>query len=310
MTLNNATEIEIKEITLKPPISKSTKFSSLRPVDLATFIYLTAVAIILSFFHRGVPDWYLLVPGHFLFIFILYYFIKFAHSTNSKILKFLWDWYPVLLYTFFFKEINYMMNSIFPFWLEPWLLRFDYWLFGTYPAIWLRKYYQPWLVEFMSFSYWIYYILFPIAGIIFYFNKNKKLFQSFIFHLSLTLYVCYLSYPFLTARSPHETLPFLQLQHLDYGFFTKFVRIIQAQAHISGAAFPSSHVAAVWIILFFMIKYKPRLGWFLIPLIFCLTISVVFLQYHYVLDPIGGILVAFAIYSLASFVEKRINPYF
>ncbi|MFQ5675182.1 MAG: phosphatase PAP2 family protein [bacterium] len=157
----------------------------------------------------------------------------------------------------------------------------------------------------MAFTYWSYYILFLIAGFTFYLRKDKTFYHSFVFALSLTLYICYFSYLFLGARGPHETLAFLHIEREHGYIFDRMVRAIQETAAISGAAFPSSHVAAMWILLIFAFKSKRLFGWIILPVILSLSFSVVYLQYHYAVDSIAGILLVGVTYPLARFIEKK-----
>ena len=286
------------------------KFKSLlRLVDYATFIYLGAVALLLIIFHRGVVHWPWIICGQFLVMGLLIFIIKFAPKSSSNIFTFIRDCYPLILYTFLFAEVNTIINILFPFWLEPWLIKWDYILFGSHPTVWIQRFYQPWLTEIMAFSYWSYYVLIPFGCIVLYLRKDKSLFHSFTFNLSLTLYICYFSYLFLTARGPHETLAHLHSERVGGGFFDSFVIKIQSYASISGAAFPSSHVAAVWVVLIFMFKFKSKLGWTIFPVVLLLSISVVFMQYHYVVDSLAGILLVCFTYPLGRFLENKHEKY-
>ncbi|MFQ5824262.1 MAG: phosphatase PAP2 family protein [bacterium] len=278
--------------------------NSLRLVDYATFIYLGLIAVLLIFFHHGVAQWPFLVMGHLIVIGFLIFLIKIVEKNSSKILTAIRDWYPLFLYPFLFEEVSIIINVIFPFWLEPWLIKWDYTLLGSHPTIWVQKYFRSWLTEFMAFSYWSYYFLVPIGGIVLYIKKNKTLFYSFVFNLSMSLYICYFSYLFLTARGPHETLAYLHSERAVAGFFDHLIRAIQENASISGAAFPSSHVIAVWIVLIFMFRYKKWIGWALTPLILSLSVSVVYMQYHYAVDSIAGIILVCLTYPLGRFIEK------
>ena len=279
----------------------------LRLVDISTITYLSILAILMIFFHQGVDNWPLFVLGNFAFVAALAFYIRLADSKSSKVLTFFRDCYPFFIFTFVFKETATIINILFPFWLEPHLISWDLMIFGTQPTVWVQQFYQPWLTEVMAFSYWSYYILFPISGVILYVRKDKSLFFSFVFRLSFTLLTCYFLYLFLGARGPHETLANLHLEREYVFIFDKFVKSIQNAASISGAAFPSSHVAAVWIVLIYLYRFKKWLGLTLLPLILTLTVSVVYLQYHYAVDPIAGILIVCITYPLAGLLEKRFS---
>ncbi|RMF68349.1 MAG: hypothetical protein D6743_03500 [Calditrichaeota bacterium] len=281
---------------------------TLRLVDYLTLGYLALMGTLVLLFHRHVPNWPLHVAGHYVSIGLLFLFFRFATGHRSRLIRFVRDAYPFFLYTFMFKETSTIINIFFPFWLEPFLIKWDLALLGSHPTVWLQRFYHPWLTEFMAFSYWSYYILLPAGALILYLRKDKVRFHSLVFTLSLTLYLCYFSYLLLTARGPHETLAYLHADRQLVGFFDRLVHAIQARAAISGAAFPSSHVAAVWVVLFFMFEHRKWLGFAMLPLVLSLTVSVVYLQYHYAVDPLAGILVAVLVFLLARFIQKRANP--
>jgi membrane-associated phospholipid phosphatase len=308
MFVERSTEAESAKLAEKNKgVSNHRLLSHLRLVDIAIGIHLGVVAILLIFFHQGVENWPFFVLGNVAFIVGLIYYIRLAERKSSKILTFFRDCYPFFIFTFVFKEIALVINILFPFWLESHLINWDLIVFGTHPTVWVQQFYRPWLTELMAFSYWSYYILFPILGFTLYFQKDKSLYFSFVFRLSFTLLTCYFLYLFLGARGPHETLASLHLDREYVFIFDKFVKSIQDAASISGAAFPSSHVASVWVVLIYMFRFKKWLGLTLLPLILALTVSVVYLQYHYAVDPIAGIIVVCITYPLAGILEKRFS---
>ncbi|MFQ5603216.1 MAG: phosphatase PAP2 family protein [bacterium] len=278
----------------------------LRLMDFATFAYIGLVALLLIFFHEGVQHWPWLVLLHVVIIGALMLFINYVEKKSfSKVLIFFRDAYPFFLYIFMFEELHLIANILFPFWLEGKLIQWDLFLFGQYPTVWVQSLFRPWLTEYMAFSYWSYYVIFPTVGVVLYLRKNKALYHSYAFHLSFTFYLCYFLYLFLSARGPHETLAHLHLVRTTAGFFDNLVLTIQGQASVSGAAFPSSHVAAVWVAWIFVFKYKRTAGWILLPLVISLSISVVYMQYHYAVDSIAGILLVLMTYPLARILEKK-----
>ena len=175
---------------------------------------------------------------------------------------------------------------------------------GRHPTVWVQSIFSPWLTEVMAFSYWSYYIFMPGVGIILYLRK-RSLFHAYAVHVTLTLYTCYFLFLFLTARSPQETLSHLHDERVLVGFFDHFVASIQNGVSISGAAFPSSHVAAHWIAWLFFFRFNRTFGWIALPVVVALTLSVVYMQYHYAVDAIGGFLIIFLTHPLANFLERK-----
>ncbi len=283
--------------------------ANLRLMDYATFIYLGVVGGLLLFFHRGVAYWPLLILAHVAVALFLVYVIRLAETSPSKVVIFFRDAYPFFLFTFMFKEVSLIVNIFFPFWLEQPLIEWDLFLFGNHPTVWLQKFSSPWFSELMAFSYWSYYVFIPFVGIMLYLQKDRRLYHSYVFNLAFTMYTCYFLFLFLGARGPHETLAHLHIQR-DLGWiFDRMVHGIQNTARISGAAFPSSHVAAMWISWFFVFKFRKSLGWAFAPLILSLSFSVVYMQYHYAVDAIAGVALACLTYQLGRKIEEQFKPF-
>lgn len=288
-----------------PLSSQRTITSHLRLIDYFTFWLVAILTILLPFFHSSLSFWPLLVIANLLVLGLMWAFTFFVdNNSRSKFLIFLRDAYPFFFYIFVFKETSLLLQQIFPFWLEPWLIQWDLWLFGTHPTVWVQSIFSPWLTEVMAFSYWSYYIFISGVGIVLYL-RNRSLFHAYTFHVTLTLYMCYFLFLFLTARSPQETLSHLHDERVLVGFFDHFVAGIQSGASISGAAFPSSHVAAQWMAWLFFFRFNRTFGWIALPVVVALTFSVVYMQYHYAVDAIAGFLIVFLSHPLATFLERK-----
>ncbi len=228
-----------------------------------------------------------------------------AGKKSSKIIGFIRDVYPFVLFTFFFKEISLLVNLFFPFWFEPYLIAWDIALFGDHAILLLGPNSHAWLTELMAFAYWSYYLMFPLALFVLYRRRRRDMFHAMVFDVTFTMFVCYVCYLIFTARGPQHTLAFLLPERSAAGLFDSMVLSIQATADISGAAFPSSHVAAVWVMLIYLFRARPWLGWLMLVLVIGLTISTVYLNYHYAVDAIAGVLLAGVAYPLARFIRKR-----
>lgn len=277
------------------------------PVDYLTMIYVAGIGVVLLFFHRGVASWPLYLVLHVLTIGAILGLIRVAGNRSSRILTFVREIYPIILFSFMFLEVGKIVRIFFPFWLEKHLIQWDKFLFGVHPTVWVQTIFRPWLTEFMAFSYWSYYIFIPVAAVLLFLKKDRTLLRSYIFTLSFTMYFCYFSYLFLTARGPHDTLAHLYIARENAGFFDYFIRTMQSNASIHGAAFPSSHVAAVWIVEIFLFKYKRWVGFLSLPLVLSLSVSVVYMQYHYAVDSIAGIALVFLVYPLAQTVQRKLR---
>ena len=89
------------------------------------------------------------------------------------------------------------------------------------------------------------------------------------------------------------------------GFFYQLVTHSQAAGERPIAAFPSSHIGVSTIVLLLSRRYVPWLTKYLFPFWFLLCCATVYIQAHYLVDAIAGLLSAPLILAIAT--QKRLN---
>lgn len=273
----------------------------LRAYDRLTLCYLTVVVLFVWISpHRPAAALRItLVHGAAICIIFL-----FAHfSRRSRPLKVLHDFYPMLLFMVLFSEFTQLSTVLFPYWFEPLLIRFDLWAFGGSPLRWIATHLSPPLAEAMAFAYGSYYILIPVSLLLVYKKSYPHELIAATTRMCLTMYACYVLFMLAPARGPHHALATNGAYLLQGGFFTNLVHAIQRLGSVQGAAFPSSHVAVAWAMLFVLQRFYPKVAVATALLVAALTLSVVALGYHFSLDAIGGMVVAVGINS--AWREKR-----
>lgn len=222
--------------------------------------------------------------------------VRAAQTRRSRVLDFFRYAYPLILSAFVFGEIGHRLADVIPFWFEPGLLAVEAFLFRGYPTLWLARHTSPELLEFMSFGYSLYYLLLPTAAILAYVRRPRHQAIEFMTLVSSTLYSCYLLFYLLPARGPHHAL----LQAIPFasgaGPLYRWLSALQSYAAVIGGAFPSSHVAAAWAVLFALGRMWPRAAaWTVVPVLW-ITVAVVFVFYHYAVDALGGVAIAVIAY--------------
>ncbi len=234
----------------------------------------------------------------------------------SKWLRPMRDLYPFFLFTFIlFGEFTYLANAVFPYWIEGYLIDFDLWLFKQPAHRFIEAHAPAWMIELMAFAYWSYYPIILFVVLRYYLAGDKPgdrtasrrqpinrlsgqanpVFLDFMNRICLSFYACYVLFMLLPARSPRHALDLNGQLQLAGGFF--FDLISQAQNYVSvvGAAFPSSHVAVAWVAVVALRQGDRYIFFIFVPVVVALTFSVFILQYHYVLDAVGGAIVAWLI---------------
>jgi membrane-associated phospholipid phosphatase len=196
-------------------------------------------------------------------------------------------WYPLVLYGLLYYQTGLINRFVVPHFLDGFFMNLDVWIFGEFPALFLRgKHGNPFLDEFFHFFYFSYYLIIPLTSILL-FRKDVKLFQSFVFQLSSLFYLCFVIFILLPVEGP------IALRNEYYhqgGLFQTMIDFIYTRGENPGAAFPSSHVAATFLIAWWGSKHFERMK---IPYwLTCLFLSIatVYCMFHYAVDVIGGLL--------------------
>ncbi|MEK7727075.1 MAG: phosphatase PAP2 family protein [candidate division KSB1 bacterium] len=236
-----------------------------------------------------------------------------AETRLPQGLRFVRDWYPIVLITFFFSEVGRAVNVFFPFWLEPYLIQSDYALFGMHAYEYLAPRFTPLLTEVFAFAYWAYYPMIPLVAAAFYFSKKGNAggltptFEQVMNRLCAILYLCYICLLLFPARGPHHALQVTIAELTSGGFFFNFVLAVQQRSSIIGAAFPSAHAAAAWTMLLVLRHDFKKTFWALLPLVLLLSLSTFVLQYHYWVDAVAGMLLAFVLEGGMTWHENKLK---
>jgi len=294
-----------------PVMNLKTLWMHLRFYDRLTIGYLWFTALLVISSPQAVPIQERLVVSHLavtIYIIALIYWAELRSRTNRdyippKWLLFLRDWHPLGWFSFLlFGEFTYLVRLFFPFAIEEYLIAFDLWLLQQPPHEFIQHFVPKWGVELMAFAYWSYYPL--VFGITWYFYSSRSTnaarhakidlaFIDFMNRLCLSFYICYLLFILIPARSPRHALDLGPMLQLEGGLFFNLIATVQNQVAVVGAAFPSSHVAVTWVAALALWDQQRRVFWWLMPLVMALTISIFVLQYHYILDAVAGVVVAF-----------------
>ncbi len=277
-----------------------------RPVDIITYLYILINILYIFFGWERVHN-----PHIHFFVFIaigIIIFLLIKYGYKSKTLTFFRDWYPVFAFSYFFEVTSALNKVIFPDFIDSFFQKIDFAIFGYQPAIeWGIKFDSYLLNEIMSFAYFSYYLMFPLLGLLLYF-KNRKAFHRFIFLTSFVFYICYLTYnilPVIGGRFWSNTIEITTTYR--YGIFTRILAFIYNQTTHLGGAVPSSHVAIAIVITISALRNRRWLGWVFVILTFFLSISTVYLHYHYFIDVIAGLIYGFGFYYLGLIILKKLN---
>ncbi len=294
----------------------------LRTIDISTIIFLTFLSIINVIFCAQVSDWYFLVVINSLSSIAIIFYCGYAED-KTGVLRWVRDFYMVAGIPLLFKEMYLLVHPIHPYDYDQLLIQIDHWLFGVHPTQWLYQFSHPIITEILQLAYSSFYFLMVILGIELYQRKNKDAFQFSIFAIVYGFLLSYIGYLLVPAVGPRFTLH--EFSNIDTDlpglFITSTLRMLlnlgesipngipNPLALVQRDVFPSGHTQMTLIVIYLAYKFRVRTRWFLWISGTLLIIATVYLQYHYVIDLIGGaVFMVFTIWS-APILEKKWKSY-
>lgn len=173
-------------------------------VDYATQGYMVVVGLLILALHGDrVPHWPYLLAAHAVALVLVHQLIRFhGQGRAGRAMVFLRHYYPVLLYTGFYRETGELHHMLCPEFLDPWVIRLDEWVFGFQPSLaFMDALPYRFVGEVFYASYFTYYLM--IAGIgLALFLRNREQFFHYVSVVSFVFYVCYLIYIFVPVMGP------------------------------------------------------------------------------------------------------------
>ena len=226
------------------------------------------------------------------------------------------QWYPDI---YEFNRMCPNMDYIFAGW--------DQQLFGCQPSLVFSEVVQSrFWSEAFKLGYVSYYPMILALVVVAYRHSDDLLKScSFVVLMSFFVYYCiYLCLPVAGPQFYFAALSPADLQHgifpeLGYyfsshtemlpnpgqdGVFHRLLEIAQVSGERPQAAFPSSHIGISTIVMLLCLRHRLRLGLWLFPLWALLCCATVYIQAHYLVDAIAGLLSAPLVFALSSYTYR------
>jgi hypothetical protein len=226
-------------------------------------------------------------------------------------------WYPdTFEFNRFLPNLDYVFASL------------DQSLFGGQPALWFCEAFPyNWLSELFNLGYFSYYPMIAAVGLFYFFCKYEH-FEKFSFVIVTSFFIYYLIYIFVPVAGPQFYYPAIGLDNVakgifphigDYfnyhqqllpgapyqhGLFFDLVEGSQSIGERPTAAFPSSHIGISTILMIYAWRGSKKLFASLTPFYILLCGATVFIQAHYLIDAIAGLVSAFIIYYIVSLMFR------
>lgn len=251
----------------------------------------------------------------------------------SRVMLFLRITAQMVLLSYWYPD-TYTFNCLFPN-LDHLFAGLEQQLFGGQPALTFSRLLPDMLFsEAFNLGYYAYYPMI-IVVMVFYFLKRFARYEEASFVVMASFFIYYAIYIFVPVTGPQFYFQAIGTEAAEAGHFTElgtyfsehtemlpapgdadgvFYKLVQG-AQDAGerptAAFPSSHIGISTILLLLAFPVSRRLGWALTPFFVLLCGATVYIQAHYVIDTIAGLLSAVPVFLAATalyrygFARKR-----
>lgn len=227
---------------------------------------------------------------------------------------------------------TYEFNRLFPN-LDHLFASWEQLLFGCQPALVFSEVcHTVWWSEAFNLGYWTYYPMMFLV-VFYYFFARYEGFMRTAFVLLCSFFIYYLIYLFLPVTGPQyyfQAISPIQaaagcfpdvgdyfLNHSELmpntngidGFFYRMVESTQASGERPTAAFPSSHVGISTIMMMLLWQANRRLTLCIAPFYLLLCGATVYIQAHYLIDALAGLVSALPVYWISTRLYKVWSPF-
>ncbi len=216
-------------------------------------------------------------------------------ATRSAIGRVVHDFFPIAGMITIFSLAGPVIGAANPTRWDASFATLDVRLFGAFPAAWFGALGRPaWLVDAASVAYVSYYVV-PVAmAVALYASGRRGDFDELVFVVVATFLVSYATY-FLAPTSGPRVPASAEAAVLGGGAISAVVRAFLRIAEYNQLdAFPSGHTTVSLVCLVLGWRMLPRWRPALVLVVAAIVFSTVYLSLHYVVDLVGGVLLALA----------------
>jgi membrane-associated phospholipid phosphatase len=273
--------------------------------EWVTFAYLGWLLAILAAFHHNLAHAKTAAALHMAALLGIVVLCRAVTRSQNELLQFARHWYPLPLYLWLFEELGGLVHAIFPAWFDGVLIQFDYNFAGVHPSVWLSRFANPALNDFMQFAYLTYFLYLLILPAILYSQREMVAFWAVMVSTAIAHFSVYVIALLFPVESPCYSLAALQTKRLTGGGVTTLMNLIERFGGVHGAAFPSAHVAGALVAILASWRYRRWLFWICLPFFLCMCVATVYGRYHYVADVLGGLVVGTIGFLAGSWLIER-----
>ena len=268
----------------------------LRPLEAVNLAALSVLTVVTLLLWRRLAD-----PGDAILRFALMgaflavvVFLTQLPKPLPKALQVALDFYPAAFIPFVYESLGPLIAAARGRARDELLIAADRAILGDDVTVLLQPFVRPGLAAFLYVAYSTYYFLPIVLGAALW-RKSRPEARRFIFTLTVCFYVSYAGYFTIPAYGPRTALADRHTVPLNTNSVARAIdRTINQLEHTKLDAFPSGHTMITVAVLIVAWKRARKVFWFLLPVALMLIFSTMYCRYHYVVDVLAGIALAFA----------------
>jgi membrane-associated phospholipid phosphatase len=224
-----------------------------------------------------------------------------------KALRIAADFYPAAFIAFVYESLGALIAAVRGGPRDDLLIAADRAILGGDLAALLQPLVTPFLAAFLYIAYSTYYFL-PLVLGGFLWSRDVAAARRYIFTLTACFYVSYAGYFTIPAYGPRTALSDRNRVPLETSPVASAIsRTINQLEHTKLDAFPSGHTMITTAVLIVAWRRFRKLFWFLLPVAVLLILSTMYCRYHYLVDVLAGIVLAFATVPLGDRLYDRLT---
>ena len=268
----------------------------IRPLEALNLAALLALSLLTLILYRALRD-----PGDILLRFALMgaflalaVYLSRREETLPLAIRVAVDFYPAAFIPFVFESLGPLIAAARGPARDDLLIAADRFLFGTDLTVWLERFAHPRLTDAFFLLYSSYYFLPIVLGAALW-RRSVPDARRYIFTLSFAYFISYAGYFLLPALGPRFALASAQSGPIETSALSRAISTtINELERTKFDVFPSGHTMIATVVLLIARKRARRVFWFLLPFGAGLILSTVYCRYHYGVDVLAGLALAFA----------------
>lgn len=214
---------------------------------------------------------------------------------------------PVAVTPLLYTELATLNQLVVSGYLDATVRAWEAALFGLQPSVaWARAW--PWLPvsELLHLGYVSYYLVVPAAAVAVYRAAGDRGLERAAVTVGLAFFLCYLCFAVFPVAGPRYEFARIDGPPARGPVFAVVHGVLEAGSS-KGTAFPSSHVAAATAALLACLRDARRaFRWLLVPVVL-LTLGTVYGRFHYAIDALAGLAVAWTAWAATPWLIVRLR---